>query len=109
MPHLLNFLIWRATRLVYLMRHPAVPVWLKLLPALAIAYVLFPHDFLRDYLPVVGWLDDIWVFILLMTIFTAVGGWYASRAPGRRESAITTTYEVLDHEEDDDTKERPQR
>ena len=108
MPQLLSFLIWRATRLVYLMRHPAVPLWLKMLPALAIGYVLFPHDFLRDYIPVIGWLDDIWVLVILMTIFMVWGGWYASRAPDRRGNGISTTYEVLDHE-DDDKRERPKQ
>ena len=106
---LFGFLLGRVSRLVYLMRHPAVPFWLKLLPVVAVAYVIFPNDFFRDFIPVVGYLDDTWVFIMLMSLFMIVGGWYASRTPKRHENTITTTYEVLDpdREDKDDPKEGP--
>ena len=99
------FLFTRLTTLVYLMRHPAVPSWLKLLPVIAVAYVVFPFDFLRDFIPVVGLIDDVWVFFILITIFMMWGGSYASRTPKDGGTTITTTYDVLDPPEDEDEKE----
>src|SRR3954467_13589895 len=32
----------------------------------AIAYILFPFDIIPDYIPVVGWMDDGFVFYLLV-------------------------------------------
>lgn len=103
MLRLLGFFLWLGPRVVYLMRHPSVPFGLKLLPVVAIAYVLLPVDFLRDFIPVLGWLDDAWVVILLMTIFMAVGNRYASRPRRDGGKTITTSYEVLDPKRDDDS------
>ncbi len=108
MLRLLGYLLARFTTIVYLMRHPGVPPWLKLLPVIAVAYVVFPHDFLKDTLPVVGWMDDIWVFFILMTIFTALGGALASRQQKRRDAkTITTRYEVLEEGEEGEDEEKP--
>jgi uncharacterized membrane protein YkvA (DUF1232 family) len=49
---------------VRLMREPAVPVFLKAVPFAALAYVLSPLDFLPDFLPIVGQLDDLGVLLL---------------------------------------------
>ena len=73
------------------------------MPVIAIAYVLMPLDLLRDVIPVLGWLDDVWVVIILMTIFIAVGNRYASRPRKDGGKTISTSYEVLDPERDDDS------
>jgi uncharacterized membrane protein YkvA (DUF1232 family) len=52
-----------------LLREPAVPAYLKAVPFAAIAYVLSPLDFLPDFLPVIGQLDDIGVLILGLKAF----------------------------------------
>lgn len=48
---------------------PKVPTWTKLVPLLALAYVLFPLDFLPDMIPLVGQVDDLTVVLLLLWAF----------------------------------------
>jgi uncharacterized membrane protein YkvA (DUF1232 family) len=103
---LFGFLISRVTTVVYLMRHPGVPRWLKPVPVLVVAYVVFPHDFLRDYIPVLGWLDDVWVVIFGMSLFIYTGRWFASHRPRTDGKTIATTgYQVLDDDEGSDKPE----
>jgi uncharacterized membrane protein YkvA (DUF1232 family) len=45
--------LWRA------LRHPAAPTWLKLGTVLIVLYVLSPFDVIPDFLPGVGFLDDL--------------------------------------------------
>lgn len=40
---------------------PRVPVWAKLMVVLIVLYLASPIDFLPDFIPVVGFLDDILV------------------------------------------------
>ena len=42
-------------------RDGQVPLWRKLLAVFAVAYTVFPLDVIPDFLPVIGWLDDIGV------------------------------------------------
>ena len=46
-----------------------VPTWTKLVPLLALAYVIFPMDFLPDVFPVLGQVDDLTVVLLLLWAF----------------------------------------
>lgn len=52
-----------------LVREPAVPPYLKVVPFAALAYVLSPLDFLPDVLPVIGQLDDLGIVILGVKLF----------------------------------------
>jgi uncharacterized membrane protein YkvA (DUF1232 family) len=52
-----------------LVREPAVPPYLKAVPFAALAYVLSPLDFLPDFLPIVGQLDDLGIVILGLKVF----------------------------------------
>jgi uncharacterized membrane protein YkvA (DUF1232 family) len=54
-------------------RHPAVPWYAKLLALIVVAYALSPIDLIPDFIPVLGYLDDlvliplgIWIVIRLV-------------------------------------------
>lgn len=62
--------IWLQLRLVLaLIRDPEVPIYLKLLPAAAIFYVIFPLDFAPDFYPILGQLDDLTALIVGAKVF----------------------------------------
>lgn len=62
--------MWRQARLAWhLIRSPEVPLYLKVLPVLAVIYVLLPTDFLPDVFPVIGQLDDITALIVGAKVF----------------------------------------
>lgn len=62
--------MWRQARLAwYLIRSPEVPLYLKLLPALAVIYVLLPTDFIPDVFPVIGQLDDLTALLVGAKVF----------------------------------------
>jgi len=48
---------------------PKVPIYLKALPLAAIAYLIFPFDFLPDVVPGFGQLDDMAILLLGAKIF----------------------------------------
>jgi uncharacterized membrane protein YkvA (DUF1232 family) len=52
-----------------LLREPTVPVYLKVLPFAALAYVLSPLDFLPDVIPIIGQLDDLAIVIMGLKMF----------------------------------------
>ena len=45
---------------------PETPMWLKALMLLIPAYLLNPLDFIPDFIPVIGWLDDAIIIPLLV-------------------------------------------
>jgi uncharacterized membrane protein YkvA (DUF1232 family) len=62
--------MWHQIRLAwYLLRSPEVPIYLKVLPALAIVYVLIPTDLIPDVFPVIGQLDDLTALIVGAKVF----------------------------------------
>lgn len=62
--------VWQQARLVfYLLSDPEVPFYLKVLPLLAVAYVLFPVDLLPDLAPVIGQLDDLTFLLVGSKVF----------------------------------------
>lgn len=62
--------MWRQVRLAwYLVRSPEVPLYLKLLPALAVIYVLLPTDFIPDVFPLLGQLDDVTALLVGAKVF----------------------------------------
>jgi uncharacterized membrane protein YkvA (DUF1232 family) len=48
-------------RVLSYFRDPSVSLWRKLLGFGAIAYVVLPFDAIPDFIPVIGWLDDVGV------------------------------------------------
>jgi uncharacterized membrane protein YkvA (DUF1232 family) len=54
-------------------RHPGAPWWLRLLVVVLVAYALSPIDLIPDFIPLLGYLDDllllplgIWLVVRLM-------------------------------------------
>jgi uncharacterized membrane protein YkvA (DUF1232 family) len=50
--------LWRA------LRHPRSPAWLKLGVAALVLYLFMPIDFLPDFIPFVGAVDDVLILTL---------------------------------------------
>jgi uncharacterized membrane protein YkvA (DUF1232 family) len=59
-------LVWR------LLRDPRVPVYLKVIPAAAVLYVLSPLDFIPDIAVGLGQLDDIGILLVGLEGFIAM-------------------------------------
>ena len=104
MIRLLSILIYQIPRVVYLLFNRRVPLKLKLLPVLAVGYVIFPHDLLKDFIPIVGWIDDFWIFSIAMGGFVMLSNRHLSEISDKSEKIIQTNYEILDIDED---KNRP--
>ena len=49
------------TRFFRYVRDPRVPLWRRLAGLLAVIYFVMPLDALPDFLPLLGWLDDVGV------------------------------------------------
>ena len=50
------------------MRHPKTPWYLKVLAAVAVAYALSPIDLIPDFIPVLGYLDDVLILSGLIAL-----------------------------------------
>ena len=62
--------IWQQLRLViYLIRDPEVPFYLKLLPFAGFVYALFPFDLITDLIPIIGQLDDVTALLVSSKVF----------------------------------------
>ena len=48
-----------ARQLWFALRHPLAPGWLKLGTGLILLYVVSPIDIIPDFIPVVGFMDDL--------------------------------------------------
>src|SRR4029077_11225028 len=89
---------------VRLLREPAVPPLTKALPILAVLYVISPLDFVPDFLPILGQLDDLGVVLLALEGFTrlcpteVVEFHRTEIAQGRNYSPMPPTGQVIDVE-----------
>jgi uncharacterized membrane protein YkvA (DUF1232 family) len=43
----------------FVQKHPRTPKWIKLLGMFVVAYALSPIDLIPDFIPVLGYLDDV--------------------------------------------------
>ena len=98
----------RLTSVVYLMTHPDVPLRLKTLPVIALAYVVFPRDLWIDFRPF-GLVDDLIVVTVLLGIFTSRGWYHIERAKKGKDDAIPTAFEVVaDDAVEPDAEDEPE-
>ncbi len=89
----------RLTSVVYLMTHPAVPLRLKILPILALAYLVVPRDVIPDFIRFFGLLDDLIVMSVLLGIFTSKGFRYVQAEKKANKDAVPVEFEVIDRVE----------
>jgi uncharacterized membrane protein YkvA (DUF1232 family) len=62
--------IWEQIRLVFsLLRDRDVPLYLKVVPFLGIAYMILPPDIIPDFIPVLGQLDDLTILLIGSKMF----------------------------------------
>ncbi len=62
--------VWQQARLVYyLLRDPAVPFYLKLVPFAAVIYFLWPVDLVPDFFLGLGQLDDLTALLVSSKVF----------------------------------------
>jgi uncharacterized membrane protein YkvA (DUF1232 family) len=73
-----------------------VPLWTKLIPPAALAYVLFPVDIIPDLLPAAGQLDDIAVLLLGIKLFIEVAPPEVAREHLRALSARVREWHVVE-------------
>lgn len=59
-----------------LMRSKEVPLMAKAVPPLLVAYLAMPFDIIPDFIPVLGYLDDVAVIVLALALFI----WLCPRA-----------------------------
>ncbi len=59
--------------LINIIRDNRVKLTTKLKTVLGMLYLIVPHDLIPDYIPGIGWIDDIIIFLVVMKfIFDAV-------------------------------------
>ena len=103
-PSLFRTLVSHVGLTMRLLREPAVPVLTKVLPFLALLYVISPLDFVPDFLPVLGQLDDLGVIVIVLEGFLklcpgrAVDFHRAELAQGRKYSQMPLAGEIIDAE-----------
>lgn len=95
--------IWTQVRLVWaLIRDPEVPIYLKLLPAAVVLYVLFPLDFAPDIYPILGQLDDLTAVLVGAKVFVEMA---PPDVVARHQQRLTEQMAKHDEENDDALKE----
>ena len=103
-PSLLRALVSHVRLTVRLLREPGVPRLSKALPILAALYVISPLDFVPDFLPVLGQLDDLGVILIALEAFLklcparAVDFHRAAIAHDRKYCPMPSSGEVIDAE-----------
>ena len=114
-------LVWR------LLRDRRVPLFTKIIPVIAFLYLAWPTDVIKDFIPILGHLDDLIVVSLLLLLFIAAspGQVVADQTIGKKlrdlqrqygqdekkepSHAKTVEAEIRYVEEDDDDENREQK
>jgi uncharacterized membrane protein YkvA (DUF1232 family) len=103
-PSLLRTLVSHLRLTERLLREPGVPLLTKAFPIGAALYVISPLDFVPDFLPVLGQLDDLGVILIVLQAFMklcparAVDFHRAALARNRKYSPMPSAGEIIDAE-----------
>jgi uncharacterized membrane protein YkvA (DUF1232 family) len=103
-PSLVQTLVSHVRLTLRLLREPGVPLLTKACPVLAALYLISPLDFIPDFLPVLGQLDDLGVIVIALEAFMrlsppgAVEFHRAALAQGRRYGPMPSGGEIIDAE-----------
>ena len=83
-------LLKRETLTLYLAcRHPAVPWYAKLLALIVVAYALSPIDLIPDFIPVLGYLDDLLLIPLgIMVVIRLIPADVVAECRARSEELV---------------------
>ncbi|MGZ3457285.1 MAG: YkvA family protein [Archangium sp.] len=89
------------TRFFRYVRDPRVPLWRRLAGLFAILYFVMPVDAIPDFIPVLGWLDDLGVLAAVAWFVVrevqryqpepAPSGWPTPVAPDEEHRAGTSS------------------
>ena len=103
-PWSLPALLAQARLAFRLFREPRVPMVLKAVPLLALLYVISPIDFVPDFIPGLGQLDDLGIILAALELFVRLspGGPQTFHREAihqrRRYSPMTPTDDVIEAE-----------
>ncbi|HEY3043411.1 MAG TPA: YkvA family protein [Vicinamibacterales bacterium] len=103
-PSLARTLVSHVRLTLRLLREPGVPLLTKAVPIVAALYVISPLDFVPDFLPVLGQLDDLGMILIALEAFLnvcpagTVNFHRAALAQGRKYSPMPLAGEIIDAE-----------
>ncbi|MDU4959049.1 MAG: YkvA family protein [Sporomusaceae bacterium] len=52
----------------FVIKHPATPLYIKILAAIIVGYALSPIDLIPDFVPILGYVDDVIILPLAIAI-----------------------------------------
>jgi len=116
-------LVWR------LLRDRRVPLFTKIIPVIAFLYLAWPTDVIKDFIPILGHLDDLIIVSLLLLLFIAAspGQVVADQTIGKKLRDLQRQYgkdekkeprqgktveaeiRYVEEEDDDDDENREQK
>jgi len=81
-----------------------VPLWAKIVPLAAVAYIIFPLDILPDFIPGFGQLDDLTILLVGLWAFVHLCPGAVVREYSGEADVVDGSYRVI---QDDESKQGP--
>jgi uncharacterized membrane protein YkvA (DUF1232 family) len=103
-PSLIRTLVSHLRLSVRLVREPRVPLLVKSVPVLMLLYIVLPFDLLPDFIPLLGEVDDLGVFLVALGVFVklcpadAVEFHRRALAEGRKYEPMPPAGRIIDAE-----------
>tara|TARA_B100001123_G_C14907791_1_gene866503 strand:- start:244 stop:603 length:360 start_codon:yes stop_codon:yes gene_type:complete len=102
LPFLSN--LTKIPKLIYkLMIDPRVPIKYKILIPGALLYLMSPIDLIRDFIPILGYFDDILIILLAIMFFVGKASKKIianSNDNKQKNSVIVNDYKIIDDEDE---------